>query len=415
MSWGQNGVTIQRLQPEQSQVVSAGANNVLVPFTQLRNLGFLRGIRLRTPYKNATFTTGTTGLTAPTALQRNQLRQILNFQLILQGVASLYNVSGVALGDLQYVGSGKRRSEVMLSDYLNGYANTAAGSPGYPWQSPSPLGAGSSAEKYVPVVEYNHTGPVGALGYNMYIPLTEFMAFPSQMVQSGQGQNQSAVQTGDTELELGLLMMQVAQQNVTCFTTVASLYGADYRSVLAGFVSGYDTLAATQTWNLDDDFFDVDPNPANWPSAMQTAYAITRQEFVVPTSAQGLTYQFAQAGYLLRAIYRFYNNSSVYGTIVDIFGDATQTPDLITKNFLSGASVSKVQETAASNGRNCLDAYGTPPPGILVDDFLADGTATQIIDTTAYTDLRTVFAGLPTSITHVSVTEERMIPVKVAG
>lgn len=409
MSWMQRGATVQRNYTDQTQTVTVSNNSITIPFNSLKTLGFLKSLRLYTPFKAQTANAGT-ALAAPTALQAQQLRPIRHFRLQAQGIAPIYDVDGPDLGYLSYVGNGKPQSERTYRAKTLGYVNTAAGAVN-PFVFPQALAAASmTQEKFSPVVEYISGGPTFSMGYAIEIPISEWIVFPNTAV----GKAGNAIMVADTQLEAGLLFMQNNQQVITPYVDLAPLYAAAYPAViLTG--GGTQTLSATQSWTIESEFYDVPPSQDNWPSPYQLGMVVTRTARDIQVSSGIVSYQFKQAGILLRSIYVFYNDTTTFGTQVDVFADGTATPDLINLELKSGGTITKIKETAQLNGMRSLDRYGDPPPGVLIHDLIWDGFITQAIDTAGLVDVRCDFSGLPAPITRMHVIEERLVPIDVAA
>lgn len=417
MSWMQRQRTIQRNYTDQSQVTTVTNNTVTIPFNSLKTLGFLRSLRLYTPYKAQTNNAGT-ALSNPTALQENQLRAIRHFRLQAQGIAPIYDVDGPDLGWLAYVGNGRPQSQRFGQSPLLGYANTAVGTtPPYPFSFPTQIAAASlSGEKIVPNVEYASGTPAFSRGYAMEIPISEWVVFPNTAI----GQTGGTVMVADSQLEVGLLFMQNNQQVITPYCDLAPLYAAAFPAqLLTG--GGTQTLSATETWTLESEFYDVPPQQSDWPSPYQLGMVVTRTARDIPVSGGIVSYQFKQAGILLRALYGFYADGTTFGTKVDILGQPTQTPDLINLELKSGGTITKIKETGQINGMRSLYRYGNPPPGILIHDLIWDGFITEAMDTAGLVDVRCDFSGLPNgvggdaAITRMHVVEERLIPIDVSA
>ncbi len=400
------------LRTQQASVVGLSNFSALLPLNQLATQGFLRGLRIGLPYMAGTVGAGSVGNTAPSLLQQQQLRQIQSIQLTMQGIGAIWQLNGLDLLGLNYVGAGQARDERKSRAPLSGYSAAAAGALS-PWFVGVP--GVSSAEKLVPVVEYAHAGPVFNLGFNQYLPLTEIMNISGAVI-SGQPQGNApapVARLGDRNDEVGMIMMQSNSQNVTLQLNLSPLYGADYRSVIVAPATNFDTLTATEQWTLENHIWDVPTNAADWPSGRQLGTIVTRTAREVPISGGQVDYVFAKAGLLGRAYYYFFNDTTTYGTLVDIFGDATQTPDKIQIEFSAGLKILKYQNTAHALGLQMLSDYGTPAPGILVHDLMRNGQARELQDTGALVQLQTQFTGLPASITRMRVVEDRLIPVLV--
>ena len=413
MAWGDPGVTVKRYNTFQSPSVAWGQNSVRVPFNPITNIGIAKGFKIRVPYQAGTVTAGATGLTVPTALQMQQMNFYNRLQVQMAGLTASYDVRGREAGYLMYVGNGLPTHLRNGNATKLGYVDTAAGTPSW-FSFPTSLAPVSmTAKKYINTLEYNHTGPVFNFSSDIHLPLTEYIKVPGR---AGIDQNGNIIQNmGDTEIEVGLLVMQSAAQSVQLNAQLNGWQGADYNSVFLPSFTGYDQLSATPTFNLEHEYYDLPGNANDMPNILQTGMAVTRISRDQTISGGQFDYYFLRAGILLRVIMSFYNDTTNWGTVVDIFGDGTYTPDKIKVLLQDGQATQYINETAADNGYRSLDRYGYPPPGILVHDLLADGdgTLTQCIQTAQTTALRESLSNLPASITRVVITEERLIPVQV--
>lgn len=409
MSWMQQGVTTQRNYTDQVQVVTVAGQPVFLPFSQLRTIGYLKSTRLYTPYQAGVVALGGGTYSLGANLQFAQLRQIRDFRYQLQGIAPIYDLQGSAgidLGMLAYVGNGKPKAYRSGRAGTLGFNNTAAGVVtnnqfAFPVAAGTPPGNG---ENFMPVAEYISGGPSFNSGFYMEIPLSEWLVFPNTPT----GQQGNAILVNDTEMEVGLIFMQNNQQVLSPQITLAPLYAVGaYPAV--GLSTGAATVTQNgQSWTIEDEFYDVAPNPADRPSAYQMAFVVTRTSRDLTMSNGIASYQFKQAGLLLRAIYTAYNDTTNFGTLVDL----TATP-AATLTLKSGSTIIKLQETAGLNAMRCLDRYNTPPPGCLIHDLIWDGNITEAMDTATLVDVRCDFAGLAGAITRLHVVEERLIPITI--
>jgi hypothetical protein len=413
MAWGTPGVTIRRKNTFQSPAVSWGASQQRVPFNPLTNIGILRALRIRVPYTVGTNSAGASALTAQVVANMPQLNMWNRIQVQMAGMTACYDITGRDLGYLMYVGSGFNMSDRPNNWAQLGYYDVAANTPTF-YSFPTSIAPTSmSGKKVIPLIEYNHAGPLFTVSSDLHLPLTEFITIPGT---AGIDANGNIAQVmGDTELEVGLMVMQSAAQSVSINAVLAATQGADFNSVFLPGTTGYDLLTASLTVNLEHDYYDLPGNAADMPNILQTGMAVTRVARDMPVTSGTADYYYLRGGLLLRSIYVFYNDTTNYGTTVDISADATQTPDKITVILQDGQSTQYINETAADNIWRCWQRYDQPPPGVLIHDLLAEGfgSLTQCISTPQTTALRTSFRGLPSAITRMHVIEERLVPVQV--
>ena len=138
MAWGQRGVTKERIITYQSPTVTVAGTPQTIQFNPLTNIGILRKLRLSTPYKAQTITTATNPLTAPLALNQPQLQLINRLRIQMSGAVPIYDVSGPALGWLQYIGNGRRVDDRRNNASRMGYVDTTVEYP-TPWSFPTAL------------------------------------------------------------------------------------------------------------------------------------------------------------------------------------------------------------------------------------------------------------------------------------
>lgn len=413
MAWGTPGVTIRRKNTFQSPAVSWGASQQRVPFNPLTNIGILRALRLRIPYTVATNTAGSNANVTQVIANMPQMNIFNRIQVQMAGLTASYDVTGRDLGYLMYVGNGFPMADRPNNWGQVGYYDVAANIPQL-FSYPTNIAAASmSGKKVTNIIEYNHTGPVFNVGADLHLPLTEFITVPGTAGIDANGNIQQVM--GDTELEVGLLVMQSAAQSVSLNAVLSATQGADFNSVFMNGASTYDLLTAALTVNLEHDYYDLPGNAADMPNILQTGMAVTRVARDMPVSSGTADYYYLRAGLLLRAIYVFYNDTTNYGTTFDISADGSQTPDKISVILQDGQSTQYINETAADNIWRSWQRYDQPPPGILVHDLLAEGfgSLTQCISTPQTTALRTSFRNLPSTITRLHVIEERLVPVQV--
>lgn len=404
--WNTNGKTIKRNIIDQSQIVANVSNTVqTVPFQFLRTVGYLSKIYIGSPQVAGVFTiAGGTG-TAQTGANFPQLKTIFRFTLNLQAIANIYDVRGVTLGMLAIVGNGNAMADSPW--YASGFsvAGAAPATDQFPYNWPtrdnSLLGIGT---QYMPYFQVNTASTTATVCYNMEIPISEWLIFPNTPI----AQTQNSVILTDQPMEVGMLFMQNNQQNLQPQVQLAAAYGQSAENLLP--VTGAATLIITnQTWFIEDEFFDVPADPNDRPTNFQSSFVVTRQEIDWPVSGQQTVVKFKAAGLLLRALYIGYNDTTFRGTLVDL----TQSP-LTQVAFKSGSTIIKVQETATQNAYRGFRRYAAPMPGILIHDFIYDGTVVQAVDTASLVDVRTEFSVLPATVTRISCCEQRLIPVSVS-
>lgn len=413
MAWGQPGVTIRRKNVFQSPAVAWGAAQQRIPYNPVTNIGILRALRIRVPYTVGTNTGGASALTPQVVANMPQLNMWNRIQVQMAGLTASYDVTGRDLGYLMYVGNGFPVADRPNNWSQLGYYDVAANTPTF-YSFPTSIAPTSmSGKKVIPLIEYAHSGTIFNVSSDLHIPLTEFITIPGTASINANGDIQQTM--GDTEMELGLMVMQSAAQSVSINVVLSATQGADFNSVFLPGTTGYDLLTANITVNLEHDYYDLPGNAADMPNILQTGMAVTRVARDIPVSSGTVDYSYLRAGLLLRSIYVFYNDTTNYGTTVDISADGTATPDKISVILQDGQSTQYINETAADNIWRCWQRYDQPPPGILVHDLLADGfgSLTQAISTPQTTALRTSFRGLPSAITRMHVIEERLVPVQV--
>lgn len=452
--WNQPGVTIKRNIPDQTQTITNwGSSTQNIPFQYLRTVGYLSALYLSMPSLQYYTNSGVAGVAVGGLFP--QLNIVSRFQLTLQAIATIYDVRGYSLGFLNYVGNGNAqakspyygntgfnsiRGSVTAStqyffpyQYQAGFRDTAT-----PPFTGNFLQAGSA-----PVVFIDNTHeidgsifPTISLSYNMRIPISETIRFPNTII-STDSQNNHMVT--DAPLEVGFIFMQNNQQNVVPTVTLSKLF-----SVVAGAgtgvsddsVVGYpavtSTLAGLQNiqWLLEDEFYDVPPDPADRPFPFQLSFVVTRQEVDWFPSGGSVTVKYRSAGLLCRVIYVGYQsltgpsifypfdlaNASSSGGVVSPTGAQASYPNIV---FKSGSTIVTIQETTAGNFARSQIRYGGPMPGILVHDFIGDtagagASIVQAVDLGSLIDVRTEFTNLSTLVTRLSSVEQRLIPVEVS-
>jgi len=415
--WMQQGKTVQRVMLDQQAIVPTwGAFQQQIAFAKLRTIGLLKSLALFSPTLTGTSVVGGgtfASWAAGTEGQLWQLRQIQQFQLQSQGLATLYNVTGLELGFLAYTRNGNtfvRRDALALGGFVALSGAFFAQNNAVLYNEPSvPIGITSA-----PFGQVRDIGPYfqvasGAASFNtsyiMEIPLTEFLVFPNTPI----GQTDKMVLLKDQLLEVGYIIMQNSTQSVNPVVTLAPLTGTTAQGVIV--ITGNATATASnQQWNIEDTFIDYPASDADAPPPFATQYVVTRIGQDYPVSGGKLTVQHQPAGLLLKTIWSFYNDNDAtfgQGTLID----AARTPAAVI-TLQSGSSIVKIQETAQNNIWRSWRRYGIPPPGILVHDLVDEqGYITNAIDTAALSTIQTLFTGLSGSITRARCCEVRLIGV----
>ncbi len=408
MAWGDPGKTVRRNITDQVQsVVSISTANLPIPFVPLRTVGYLSGFYIYTPLATQAATHGTGTTTLATGLNFPQLKSLFRVQVNLQASVNLVDVRGITLADLAYIGSGRRSTDLRESYYQYGYSvlGAAPSTNQFPWSFPSLVGDTTLigwANQFIPYIQYVQNAATWQYAFAAYVPITEWLTWPNAIVgQAGQ------VQIANNLLrEFGLIYMQSDQQNLSPFVTQAAIQGATNESVFQ--TTGNDVIsAANLQWTIETEYYDVPPNPADRPDALQSRYIITRQEQDAAVAGQAVSIRHRPAGMLLAVIYRGYNDSGSRGTVVDL----TQTQGCLLQ-VKSGTTDIKLSQNANQNAHQSFMKYGMVPPGILVADFRDDTTITQQIDTGQTVEVRSDLTGLPATCTRVAYTEIRAIPVR---
>lgn len=407
--WNSQAVTFKRNVRDQQINPNAMAGTAQSVQTQkLSTSGYLRWLEITIPPVSGTLTVGTGSFTY-TANNFPAAHIIRSLQLSVGNVNNVINVNGIGLGVLNYVNAGDCRGWARSSGKQTAAmgAYNSAGSVGYPFQYPA-SGAANSAgpgaiDKWGGTWFQNTSTTAVNLSYRQIVPITEWIKFPNTIM----GQFGNAPILGEMPYEVGLLPLQNTAQNVQPVIQLNALYGADNTTPI--LITGNAVGTITPQINIDTAYYDVPPlnsPPQAYPTPYQTMFLVTRIQNSVPVTGGAVTYQFANAGFLMRASYIFYNEGTTVGTLLDV----TTLPAAI-KTIKSANVVQRSVETIQQNAARCWDLYGTPPPGIAVDDFLTEtGTNVDFLDTSLFTQLQVIFSGL-TNVTRMEVLEERLIPV----
>ena len=458
MPWNLPGSTIKRIIPDQTvSVTSWGNSTQILPFRYLRTVGYLSALYLQMPAVLQTYTSNPVGATygvlSPSSTYA-QLNIINRFQLTLQAIATLYDIRGYSLGFLNYVGNGNANAHAPHYGHVgaNLYFTTIGSGGGnfFPFEFPSvpswlgavqPVNSGPSGNYLVdsstPGIFIYNPGALALpttqeviLTYNERIPISETIRFPNTVIETADKQHLVV----DAPMEMGMIFMQNNQQNVTPTITLSKLYATDIAAIPnddAVFleysdVAGVYTITPWQNiqWLLEDEFYDVPPDPMNRPYPFQLSFAVTRTETDYYPAGQAVTVKYRAAGLLCRVVYVGYQGTSqgyypfdLGYTTNGFITNAQQTYASIT--FKSGATITTVQETAPGNMARSQIRYGGPMPGILVHDFIGDtagagASIVQAVDLGSLVDVRTEFTALPQLISRLCSVEQRLIPVEVS-
>ncbi len=403
--WGSNGVTISRQLPEQQVgILNWSGNQVRLNFQALQPYGYLRKLFLWSPYAANTAAISTAGPVPNALTQLGPYRAIARFQLTTQGASNLYDVTGEDLGVLNYYRNGRMRTGNVPNSTI--YA-AIVGSPGSSLPPYGSLFGTANAQYYGNFVANSGLNTTSCWFFE--IPITEMFRVTSVLGSNGQPM------MSDMMMELGMITLQNIQQNVSPNITLNPLYSQDYIAPFKTAGVGTVTFPST-TWNLSRDAFDVPNDPRQLPPTFLQDYIITRQGFDVPVTGGKATYNFANAGLLLRAHYLFYSDLGTLGTNgqwIDI-GNGNNTQAQI--QFGYGSIVNKIQETVQENLARSSARLGVAPV-CLTHDFMDDQSEVQAPNTANQTNIRTLFTGLDTTglpPTRLHVVEERLIPVRSA-
>lgn len=403
MSWGTPGVTVKRRIIDQSVTIPSVVNNVqTAPFQSLKTFGYHRGIWLSIPQNTGVTALGGGTLVLSTGAQLKQLRAIKHFRLTLQGTAPIYDVEGIDLGFLAYCRNGSVQQD---RSYAAGLSVVGANptTDQYPFNWPTRdnalLGLTTS---YAPYLRYEAGATATTLCYGMWIPATEIYKFRNVPMPTASGKDAVLM---DQELELGMVMMQNSSSNLLPQVDIASAYGPDQTSMLVATGAATNTLTNLNVI-IENEYYDVPASPADQPSAFQLAWLVQRTAADYAVSGQAVTIPFKAAGLLTKIIYVAYNDTTTYGTLVDL--TSTATCQLV---LSSGATMIKYSENATQNALRSFWRYNAAPPGILIHDLTDDGTLTQDYDTANLVSIQTAITGLPSSVTRLHVIQERLIPV----
>lgn len=408
--WNTQGVTFKRNVLDQQ--VNPGAITgavVQIQTNKLSTSGFLRAIELDIPPVAGTLTIGT-GTFTYTANQFPAARILRALQLSVANVNNLINVNGIGLAILKYLRAGNTNSDgLSMANPMGVYAlSTSVAGANYPFVYPAQQGASlvtgpGSIFNFGDKFLYNTSTTSINLAYRHKVWLTEMIRVPNTiMAQFG-----NATIMGEQPYEFGLLPLQNTAQNVAPAISLSSIYALDLSSPIQ--VTGNAVASYTPQVNVNTEYYDVPPKNAPitaFPTPYQQQFAVTRIQSSVPVAGGAVSYIFASAGFLFRSTYIFYNETSVVGTLVD----AATLPNAI-KTLKSANIVQRSYETFQQNLGKQFENYGTPSPGIIVDDYLVEtGTNVDFIDTGLFTQYTAAFTGL-TNVTRMEVIEERLIPI----
>lgn len=301
--WNQPGVTVKRYIPDQTQTITNwGTSTQNIPFQYLRTVGYLSALYLTMPAVYYQIDPGT-GLTVAVGGLFPQLNIVSRFQLTLQAIATIYDVRGYSLGFLNFVGNGNAQAK---SPYYGNTGNwfihtigATSSTVSFPYQYPvgyrdglQDVFVGNFLEaSSAPSIFIDNANiiagkeiPIISLSYHMRIPISETIRFPNTII-STDSQNNHMVT--DAPLEVGFIFMQNNQQNVVPTVTLSKLYslgtggaGAVTDDSVLGYPGPTVSLGGIQNiqWLLEDEFYDVPPDPADRPFPFQLSFVVTRQE-----------------------------------------------------------------------------------------------------------------------------------------
>lgn len=454
--WNQPGVTVKRYIPDQTQTITNWSTSTQnIPFQYLRTVGYLSALYLSMPSTNFAIIGGINGA-APGGFFP-QLNMVSRFQLTLQAIATIYDVRGYSLGFLDYVGNGNAQAKgpyYGATGYWARQDNAAAPNPFitlFPFQYPAltygDVASGETISNYLsaasaPSLFINNSNtvvgvlePIISMAYHMRIPISETIRFPNTII-STDAQNNHMVT--DAPLEVGFIFMQNNQQNVVPSVTLSKLFSISTTATpsvsddsVLGYSNGITSLGGIQNiqWLLEDEFYDVPPNPADRPFPFQLSFVVTRQEVDWFPSGGSVTVKYRSAGLLCRVLYVGYTSAIAPNVFYPadlgrpttsaaggFNGSQSTYPNIV---FKSGSTIVTIQETSATNIARSQIRYGGPMPGILVHDFIGDtagagASIVQAVDLGSLIDVRTEFTNLVSSITRLSSVEQRLIPVEVS-
>ena len=395
MAWGDNGVTIARqLLDQQVAVTGWGATGLRIPFKALRTAGYLRKLRLFSPATTHTITHGTGTNQIPAQLQLPPFRVLNRVQLVMQGIAMVYDIQGIDLPFLRVMNAGiwNNDSAGYLYDVVAGSSSVMSGS------------GNNKTNNYMSTSVFTSNTSV-VLTFFGEMPITEVITFRDSVI----SQKQGSVVIADKPLEVGLLTLQNTQSNVLPQVTLnaASAGSTSIPDALVQLTGNDTVTTATASWNISSDLFDVPDDQTQRPLPFQQLFVITRSTFDTTISSNKAVVNFRPAGFLTKCHYMVVDSNN---NIVDVSTLPTASLD-----FKWGATVDKFNETVQENLSRQLDrCVGVPPAGCLYHDFhWYDGTSTDFVNTAVLPNVRTEFSGLSSGAT-IHTCETRMIPVKVS-
>lgn len=405
--WNTINKTIKRSILDQQVSVGVVSNGQqLVPFQPLKTYGLLRGFFLRSPLTTGVTVPGSGSLTMSNGAQFPQHRVIDRFRLNMQGISPLWDVDGEHIPIVSYYRRGDTKLPLDAAAFgmsvIGAFPNTDQYPYNFPTRDASLLGFISA---YGPYAQYNAGGTALSLSYHQYIPITEQLVFPNTPI----AQSDKMVVLNDQGLEVGLLFMQTSTQNVQPSVNLNPAYApTNARSLLLSTGNATASLL-NQPWLIYTDYYDVPVSDADLPATFQMAYAIQTTAFNTSVSGQQCTIKHKAAGLLLKAIYVGYNDTTNFGTLVDLTAGAQAA--LTTLQLDSGSSVVRMRETADINTYRQFRNYNCPPPGTLAFDLIQNGTWVQAIDTGKLVNVETILTLLPATVTRVGCIEVRLVPV----
>jgi hypothetical protein len=396
--------TIKRSFNAQSQTLTTyGASQMRIPFSPLPNAGWLRAVELTSPSATGATTLGGGSAAIGGGLQMAQWRELGEVSFDLQSTTNLWklwnNYGGLEVGYLTF----SRMGDV-LQDRLPRVGTNSAGALSgtlFPFAFPDQqAGNTSSIVNIGPYYGFN-TNPSRAM--SVRLPFTEMIKWPNTLL----AQSGNSVLISDSPVEMGLLLLENNQQNITPTFILNPVYGLSTAETPL-IVTGAAVASFTSiTYNMQIEAYDVEKDVNDWPTGKQLQYAIQRKSQEVAISSQACTCNFGPAGLLLRNTYYMLNDTTNRGTVYDM--SATPAAKIL---LHAGSSSTLIDETVQINLSHISDDYGYPSPGFLQHNRIKKGSIVDALDTGLLTQLRTDFTGLPSVTTsRMRWIEERLIPV----
>jgi len=393
MGWDDNGANNERYVIDQQGGVAAwGASQVAIPFNRIQNAGYLRAARLKLPPTVFPITPGTGTAAVQPSAQLGPLRALARLQISTQVVANLVDVKGQDIYFLRYARIGNLRTPTF--------------EPYYPLTGSTPPVNGGTPVQAYSTGQTIATGVSTTISLDLMLPLTERIKVRRRATQQSADGKTQAIVSMDQEMEVGLISLQNSQFAMQPRITLNPFYSGTVDSAL--LTTGNATAGGPATFQIATEIYDVPQADADKPSLYQRAMIRTLQNAGDEVVAGGsFIHTFQPGGYLLKALYLFYDAN-------DNLVDVATTPGAVTQ-FVWGTKVFKIDEFVSDNLTRAFRIYEQPAPvGLLVHDFLAMGemTLAQCPDTATLANVRAVFTGLPANVVKANVVEARLVPVK---